>query len=554
MTQRRSRGRERFITVPAGPGAFRRGRAGLRLTAVLLAAVLLLSGLSGCRGAGKGEIFRTDISGEVKNLDPQFATTADARMIIYNIYEGLVVQDDTGAIQPGTAQSYEVSGDGLTYTFSLRRELFWSDGKTPLTAKDFVFAFQRLFSPQAPSPYATDFMLIENSREILSGNLPVDRMGVAAPDDHTLQFTLEHESAFFPELLASSAAMPCNEAFFNEAKGRYGLERKFILSNGPFSLTGWDNTKLIQLRANEHYLSELPAVAGGVNLYIGRTGHVSQFENGKADLVVLPYDELADAVSHGAVLRPYDKTVWCLVFNLKQELWSDPLIRQGMAGAVSRDLIQTDLGDNFTSTEVFIPPAIQLMEYSYRSLAGEDSPLSFDPEISRRLFDLGLEQNGLDSLPATTLIVPDTDDHFWNMSLVQQSWQKYLSAYVNLEPATPRQIEDAFRQGEYQVMLAPFSPTSPRLDSLLGAFSSDSYQNYCGYYNPRYDAALTDASDESTVALAARKYWQAEAILLSDAVVVPVYYETTYYAMGKTVQHIQISPFAGKIYFKYAVK
>ena len=523
----------------------------LKKICLLLAAVCLLAPvLSGCGGNSK--TIRYDIPETVENLDPQFATSSTARMVIGNIYEGLVVQDSDGEIAPGAAESYTVSADGLRYTFTLREGVCWSDGKA-LTSADFAFAFRRLFSTGSPSPFASDYLCIAQASQVLQQLQPVSALGIATPDARTIVFTLEHESPFFLELLAATPAMPCNETFFDEAKGRYGLERKYICSNGPFLLHRWDNSKYLLLLKSENYVSDKPVLAEGVNLYIGRSDPLEEFLDGNADLLVASHEDLP-RIPGSATITSFDKTTWCLVFNQNDPVLGNAVMRQSFAHALDEQSLGGYLPAGLTTTRTFVPPAMLLLEQSYRDIAGYEPLLDFDTERAAYLFKLGLDSLELSTLPAITLSVPSSDSHAASMAYVQQYWQKYLGAFVDIEILSPGEIQQRFANGRYQILLMPFSPSSGHIRSLLGAFTSASSQNYTGYRNPRFDAILQDAADEESIEETAAKYHQAEALLLTDAVVVPVYFETTTYAVSKGVQGVDISPFSGRIYFKYAQK
>lgn len=517
---------------------------------ILLCALLLV--LYGCSKDAAGKIFRYDIPGPVENLDPQFATDATARMIIGNIYEGLVVHEPDGEIKPGVAERYTLSDDGLTYTFFLREGANWQNGDA-VTAQDFVFTFRRMFDPGAPSPYAADYLAVKNAEPVIAGSAPLTSLGVSARDDRTLVIVLEHADPFFLELLAASAAMPCKEDFFTGSRGKYGLGEKFIHGNGPFLLNRWDNTKYILLRPNERYVSQLPTLAGGVNLYIGRGDVDAQFLDGKSDLAAINYStHAALGQEQGGV--SFDKTVWCIVFNQKNGVWGNPLLRQGLAHAVDRAALAQQLPQNFTSTSVFVPPDIRLLDKPYRDYAGSRSPLGFDPERGRYLFQLGLAALELDALPSTTLYVPDTPASSLYVGMMQQGWQQNLSAYINITKATPLQIEERLQTEDYQMLLMPFSPASPRMGSLLGVFASGSGQNYFGYYSALYDQAVENAASADSIEKSGEAYARAEALLLGDAVVIPLYFETSYYAFAKGTTGIEIAPFAGRINFKYGEK
>ena len=153
-----------------------------------------------------------------------------------------------------------------------------------------------------------------------------------------------------------------------------------------------------------------------------------------------------------------------------------------------------------------------------------------------------------------TCLVPDTGEHLLYLSQIQQSWQKNVAAYVNIKQTTIQDIESRFQSGEYELLLLPFTPAGPRIETLLKAFTTGSSQNRFGYYNARYDELPQQALDTTSLGLAAFRFSQAEKTLLADAVVIPVYTETSYYAMGKGVTGIEVFPFGNKVIFKDGVR
>ena len=216
-----------------------------KLIALFTAFFMLLS-LSAC-SEQKTQPIRIDIPSPIKNLDPQFATDMIAQTIIANTFEGLVRKTIDGEIVPAVAESFTVSPDLKTYTFHLRKDVLWQND-TPVTAHDFVFAFQRMFHPQVPSPFAQQYIMIENAPQVLSGELPNSLLGVKAKDDYTLIFTLSKASPLFLERLCEPSASPCNETFFNETRARYGLGKGYIMGNGVFTISSWDNEKSIVIK------------------------------------------------------------------------------------------------------------------------------------------------------------------------------------------------------------------------------------------------------------------------------------------------------------------
>ena len=185
-----------------------------------------------------------------QSLDPQSATDASSKTIIRNLYEGLLEMDDTGTPQLAAASSYTVSPDGLIYTFLLRKDRYWfydkngndtvDDGETWLvTASDYAYTFQRIFDPQTQSPYAETFSCLHNAEAVRNGTLAPSEIGVRAVSDDQLQFTLDQPNAQFLAMLTTTAAMPCNEEFFLQTKGSYGLEQNAVASCGAFYMRLW---------------------------------------------------------------------------------------------------------------------------------------------------------------------------------------------------------------------------------------------------------------------------------------------------------------------------
>ncbi|WRS27502.1 peptide ABC transporter substrate-binding protein [Oscillospiraceae bacterium MB08-C2-2] len=524
-----------------------------KLAAAIACCFLLAIFLTGCASNGADSIFRYDLDQEVTNLDPQFATEDAAHTVIYNIYEGLFRQLPDGSLAYGAALSHTLSEDQLTYTFQLNPQAVWADG-TALTANDFVFALRRLFSPSSPSPYAQNYLSIEGAEEILAGKLTQQQLGVSALDSHTLEIRLRSPSPFFLEYLSNSAAMPCQETFFQQSKGRYGLEKAFIMGNGPFTLERWATAKPLQLRKNAGFQSQLPVTAGGINLYVGRTDPVAQFLSGQSDLITLDAQALSRLSNKNAAVTPVEKTVWCLVFNQNVEGYSNTLIRQGFAQGMDRSAFTPYFTTEQTSTSLFLPASIGLGGKSYRSLTTVSSPMPFNSQRSSYLFELGLETAGLDKLPKSILFVPDSGSHSMILGMAQQSWQKNLSAYINVKNLPANQLWQRYETGNYQILLLPFSSNSSEPKGFLGQFASDSPKNFSGYQNPLYDLALSNAFHANTLEEAVKYYRQCELMLLSDGVIIPLYSETSYQAYAEGVSGIEAFPFGGKIYFAQGTK
>ncbi|MCL2678601.1 MAG: peptide ABC transporter substrate-binding protein [Clostridiales bacterium] len=514
--------------------------------AITITALLLAGLFSGC--GSKGETIRLDIPGPIENLDPLYATDPASRLILANLYEGLIVKGADGNFRPGAAESWEVSPDGMTYTFNLRGDAKWEDGRA-VTASHFVFAFQRMFSREAPSPFAGDYAVIEGGEEIIAGSAAPTDLGVFARGERTVEFRLSRPSAVFLGLLADTPAMPCNDAVFAESRGRYGLETRNVFSNGPFMLERWDNSRFIQLIPNRHYSESITAIPERVVFYIGRGDPQGKFLEGKSDIVYLTAASAEEISSGKARLIPVEQTVWSVVINTSRGHLRNPLLRQALAMAVNRDEYAAQLDENFTAAGMFVPRGMVVGGEPYRGDGVDIPPLPFDPDKAAALYNQSLEILGIASVPLTPLQYPDAGGHAAIIGSIKQQWQTRLNFSATTEANPLSQIEERLVSGDYHMMLMPFSPAGENPAVLLGAFRSMSAQNYFGYNSSAFDDILARAAGEETTGQAIILFKAAEETLLRDAVIIPVYYETTYYAVSKKLTGVEILPFSGRILF-----
>ena len=546
------------------------------LSFVLIAAMLLP--LFGC-ASGSGSLIRYNISQGVDNLDPQFAEDPNELLIILNCFEGLFRLDEEGVPVPAAAESYTLSEDERTYTFSLYRDLTWSD-ETPLTAHDFVFAFQRLLQPDSPAPCASDFLCIRNAEKVLEGTLPPSALGVKAQDDHTLIIRLEEPNLFFTELLTSAAAMPCREDFFYGCNGRYGLSLDTLLFNGPYKVRSWNNNKYIGLTANETYHLQDALPACSVYLYTTQPAEINaeMLLTDRIDSGPVRFEDLKTLENASYTMDSFRNTVYLLFFNLRNPYLQNEDVRLGMAYAFNRQLFQPQLSENLELTNVLIPPIASIQGENYRSLTSV-SGLVYDKEDAQRHFADGLEQLGILKLSKNNLICLENGPHKVLAGYIQQQWQNDLNLYVNTEALSSAEFYSAVSSGDFQMAIVPLTmsqsnpgiflsqisryltlfapqviepdPNAEKAEELTDAFLRASaiaedlklLQNYCTY-----------AQSATTREEAAMWFAQAEKLLLESGYAVPLYFESSYYATSPAFSGIRFTPYAGHIYFRDTVE
>jgi len=543
-----------------------------KLISLLLATVFLLTSFVSCGKKDKtGYTVKYDLTDVPRSLDPQLATTSESLMVVENTFEGLLRQGKNGKLIPGVATDYKVSEDGLTYTFELRKNATWSDEEnTPVTAHDFVFAFQRVVDPATNSAGASNLLCVENAPKILRGELPASALGVSAQGDYTFVVKLETPNPFFAEIVTSSIAMPCNEEFFLSTKGRYGLNPEYLIFNGPFIVKNFDEQRRMTLRANENYHSGTPVTAGGVDLYfqfddkpdkdnpnaVLQTGVqklLERFYTGKTDAAPITYSDVEILKAENkAAIYSFENTVWGLAFNCTTNTYGNEKIRRAIMLSINTDALTPSISGNLSPANSIVPSAVTMLNKTYREIAGYDLRTKRDPALAKKLLEEGLAELEANKLSKTTIICPDTGGYAPILSVLQRQLQENLGIFINLEPMPMDALNAKVRTGDYMLALVPLTAGRNNPDAVLSTFSGYSNQNITGYSNAVYDKILTDAMVADDIAKASLLYKQAESMLMDSAVFLPLAFETSYYAASPNVKDLIFSPFSYKVFFKYA--
>lgn len=514
-----------------------------RLLAVLL---LLASLLGGCSDKTAGQVFRLDILSEPSSIDPQTASSDEQYLILLNTMEGLLKMDENQTPTEAAAESYAVSADGLTYTFFLRKDMLWSDGKTPVTAYDFQFAFQRLFDPQTQSPAAVNFTCIRGSSAALSGEGSVQDIGVTAQDDDTLVFSLEHLNPSFLSLLTTPAALPCNEDFFRAARGKYGVSDEFMLFNGPFFIYSWPEGEYIHMRKNTNYHARDSVIPSAFRLYIREENDLSRLTGGAVDAAAVSFAELETLdETYGAV--QFSNILWAILPNLENPALANLSIRQALAAGVDREDLSGYLAQNQQIASVPVPPAVTLGGASYREQAGDSDELDELPYTAAELFQIGLRELAADASPSLTLICPDSGGIPLLLSQLQRQLRDALGVFINIEPLEPSELDSRIASRDYDLALCPVKASYDSPEAVLSQLYGG--ESLTGWQNDQMAGYMNGAKNASTASGVLSSYRSAERLLTQNGVVLPLFYETSYYVTAPSVTGLRFSPFGCHVSF-----
>lgn len=548
-----------------------------RILPLLCCLLLLCPLLSGCKSKKPLNISYI-LETEPANLDPQTAAEQSALIVINNIYEGLFTISSDGMVKNAIALSHTVSGDGLTYTIQLDPAAKWRyarrDGSVeeiPVTAHDFVFAFRRLLRPDTRSDAASRFFCIRSAEEFNLGECSEALLGVYADADNLLRFELLRPDANFLSLLASSYALPCNEAFFTETMGKYGLGASTVMANGPFYISSWTQGETIKLSKNDRYRAAEEVSPSAVNLRIASSftdqgsddassavtaadAALSYLQKGYADAAFIDGSNISALRSKDYALSPVENSVWGLVLNLDNPTLANVNMRKAIARAFDREAYRTLLSENLSVASALIPHGVSVFGKNYRGLAGDIMTQEFEAQLAFQHYKEGLGALGQDGYGELTLLLNrdagvDCAGYF---SLVSQRLQKEISLFFKTESLSDAEYQKRLASGNFDAALIQLKAADGSPRSVLEQFADGNSKNYYGYANPGFDAAISAAFSAETPEAAVAAYTAAETLLLDDAVFIPMLYSTDYFVTAPGIAGIEYNSQTGLIRFASA--
>ncbi len=532
--------------------------AGLAAMALIFA-LLLCAGCSG--DGGSGYVFKYDISSNPVTLDPQIADDVNSELVIRNVFMGLLTVNADGSLSEGVADDYMVSEDGLVYTFRLRGDLYWytPEMEEPVrcTADDFVYAFQRLFLPETEAPRAGEYYCIKNSRPIHQGFIPDPALlGVRAKSELVLEITLETPNPRLPSLLTEPPAMPCNEKFFLDAQGKYGLSAECTPSNGAFYVKSWDydpytitdNNNLI-LRKNSKNAEALGVSPAGLNFFIEEDGSFAEdFLDGAISCVAVT-DEQAVLIGEKYPCETFGNITVGLIFNQEFQPFSNENFRKALACLVDRD---TAVSEHFAPAYAVVPSEVSMLDKPYRELAGDSMALPYDKEKAREYYRgaVGIDK---DKFTGARIIVKD-ESAAQAVSYAMQEWQREFGFYCVVETLTESEYSARLSSGDFEIAAAELSGSYNSPAAYLEQFRKGNGANVGGFKNADFEKLMRKAATADDLSESADLYKQAESILLEKAGFVPLYYKNEYFYTDKDIAGIIYSPFTKTVDFTGAVK
>ena len=463
---------------------------------------------------------------EPKGLDPHQAAGDPENNIIGDMLLGLYTEDAAGHPIFGAAESVTISADGLRWTFKIRDHK-WSDG-VPATAEDFVFAYRRILDPKTAAEYRNILYPIKNAERVSEGALPVDQLGVSAPDPRTLVIDLEHAAPYLPQMLTHYAAFPIPKHVVEKHPSDW-TKAGVMVSNGAYVLAErrpYDHIKLVK---NPSFYDAANVKIDEVNFFptSDESAALKAYRAGELDVLdrwPLPEHKWLAANIPNETRKYIGLRVLWLAFNLRKPPLSDRRVRLALAMALDCGAIQREVYFNVHGVEALsvLPPGMANVDASAQvHWAGQSMPARL-AEAKRLLAQAGFGPTHPLKLAYNFINTPDTK----RGAIAMQAMWKQIGADVELV-AKDRAIHyDLLATGNFDIGLAGWVYDYDDAKSALFLFQSSTDQmNYPGYKNPIYDALMRRSDNEKDATARGKLLGQAAGMLLDDVVVAPTFFQ-----------------------------
>ncbi len=494
---------------------------------------------SGSSSRSAGQVLRISNGSEAESLDPHLAQGFPESRIINELFEGLTRYDPkTLDPLPGVAKSWEISPDGLVYTFHLRDNAKWSDG-TAVTARDFAYAWHRILTPELASVYAYMLYPVKNARAYNEGKIDrFEDVGLKVIDDFTFEVTLENPTAYFLKLMSFKTFMPLPQKVLEKygaltARDNPWIRAGNMVSNGAFQLTHWVPNEKIVIERNPHYWDAGVVKLDAIEFYPidNILTEEKMFRSGQIDSTYeFPMEKIEDYKKNDPTslrIEPFLMSYFYVV-NVTKPPLNDVRVRQALAWAIDRELLSTAV------TKGTYRPGLSLTPAGTAGFTPQ-APMGFDAARAQALLAEAGYPNGK-GFPKISLLYNTSELHRSIAEAIQQMWKKNLNIAVELTNQEWKVYLNSLNQGNFDIARRAWIGDYDDPYTFVNMYETGNGMNNGGYSNPAYDALVQKSTTLQNQAERMRLFDEAEKILNADLPILPLFHASKTYALRKTVK------------------
>lgn len=471
----------------------------------------------------KNQIITIALTQEPPQLNGMKATDQVSIMVLAHLMEGLVRYDKRGNVIPGVAERWELREDGAT--FWLRKDALWSDG-VPVTAKDFVFAWQNALDPATASEYSFILYPIKNAEKINKGKLALSKLGVSAPDDYTLNVKFERTTGYFIKLAAFVTYYPVRKDFFDSRGERYAAGADDMLYNGPFRMTEWVHSASLKMVKNEFYWNKDKIKLNAIHAdYITEDSRarLNLFLDGKVALTLLDGETYKDAPKNLRIKRFTTGSVFFLEYNHREG--------RTTANINVRRAIQSVFDPNEFVNKVMATPgnlpgksAFPVWVNGVSTKFRKEYPApeaKIDIAKGKKLIQQARKELG--TIPPLILLVGNTPTAVKQAEYLQGLLKEKLNLDLKIDKQTFKQRLAKMTSGDFDIVGAGWGPDFDDIMTFGDLFASWNLNNRGRYSSPEYDRLVRLAQNNADPKVRMDAMGKAQEILFNEAVVLPQY-------------------------------
>ena len=500
-----------------------------------------------------------NLSEESATIDPQLVTGETGIMIDYMCMEGLTrLGKNPGEVIPGTAEKWDISEDGLTWTFYIRDNAKWSNGK-PVTAHDFAYGMKRALDPNTAAQYASFLYYIKNAEEFNTEKIKdFAEVGIKVLDDNKLEITLGAPCPFFTQITAFPTSFPLNEEFYTkeiDGEFEYALDAETMLYNGPWKIENWlpGQGGKIEFKKNPDYWGKDIIKIDEIDFTIVKDDNTAanMFLSGKVDITRIDgeqYKRFEDSDDKKDIRKIIDGAVWYLEYNINNEYFKNEKIRNAFGLAIDRKTLCEEIrADGSEPAYAFVPyGTFGGKNTTFRDRFGK-SYFKEDTTKAKKLLTEGLEELGIPGPVKVKLLLNDNPTNRKVCVYLQEQFKEAFGddVEVQLDPTTFQNRLTKMHQNDFDFTCAGWGPDYDDPMTFMDLFTSWNPNNHTGWKNKEYDELIKKASESADNEKRMENMAKAEKILMKEMPIYPMYF---------TSRIFLVKPYVKDVYFLIGAK
>jgi len=513
----------------------------------------------------KGSVMNLALDSTVDTLDSGIAVYATSFEVIGDAVDGLKQMGSDGTIKNAICKEQTVSDDGLIYTFKLREDAYWSNGEH-VTANDFIYAWQRAVAPETESEYAfliSEIAQIKNGLAIQAGAMEKDQLGVRALDDFTLQVELEVPVSYFDQLLYFATFYPINQKFHESVGDKYGTSPETFLCNGAFILTKYaPETHEIELIKNTTYYNADTIKLGGLHydVFEDTGAGLAKYKKGELDVVEISSEQIPEYKDSSELKVVDTGFLFYISLNMDKPNLSNRNLRRALTMAFDRQVVCDYLADGSKPSWTAVPAGYTFDSKGVDfSKTGVEFPeyCSYNPEKAREYLKLAKQELKKDRIEIE-FMSSSVEEQQKCAELIAGEIEKNLPGVkVTLRIVDRKDRRKLMSKGDYEIGLTNWGPDYTDPMTYLSMWMTGNDNNTGNYSNPKYDAILAQCTNGDLCTKIDQRWKalkEAEEIVMSDVVVMPVYTQCSVDLIKPNVKGISFHAVGINKIYKLATK